>query len=212
MQTARHPNHHCISSLPPYFAVADFVLKETQHRLGKREPHDPTFRPKVAQPPHSARSQLATLPHIFRSPKQVSNQAAKHARRHSSHPITTTILGFKVSRSPEPIPLSASTGEPSPKLNHHTTTTYTLHTSSEMALSTHTMAHIRRYSTRIPHDPHYRLKATLATSYVVSALALPFVPPLLETRRTRADGSYMTKYVICTTGDSASITGLAMEC
>ncbi|KAL6154995.1 hypothetical protein ACJQWK_00680 [Exserohilum turcicum] len=55
------------------------------------------------------------------------------------------------------------------------------------------MAHIRRYSTRIPHDPHYRLKATLATSYVVSALALPFVPPLLETRRTRADGSYMTK-------------------
>lgn len=65
-----------------------------------------------------------------------------------------------------------------------------------MALSTHAMSHIRRYSTRMPRDPHYRLKATLATSYVVSALALPFVPPLLETRRAKADGSYMTRYVV----------------
>ncbi|EMD67136.1 hypothetical protein COCC4DRAFT_57778 [Bipolaris maydis ATCC 48331] len=62
-----------------------------------------------------------------------------------------------------------------------------------MALSTHAMSHIRRYSTRMPRDPHYRLKASLATSYVVTACALPFVPPLLETRRAKADGSWMTK-------------------
>jgi hypothetical protein len=52
---------------------------------------------------------------------------------------------------------------------------------------------IRQYSTHLPRDPHYRLKATLATGYVVSALALPFVPPLLETRRAKADGSYLTR-------------------
>jgi hypothetical protein len=74
--------------------------------------------------------------------------------------------------------------------------TGTISKESKMALSTHAMAHIRRYSTRVPRDPHYRLKATLATSYVVSALALPFVPPLLETRRAKADGSYMTRYVV----------------
>ncbi|KAF1936606.1 hypothetical protein EJ02DRAFT_427347 [Clathrospora elynae] len=52
----------------------------------------------------------------------------------------------------------------------------------------------RHYSTtRLPRDRHYRLKASLATCYVVSALALPFVPPLLETRRARADGSYLTR-------------------
>jgi hypothetical protein len=54
---------------------------------------------------------------------------------------------------------------------------------------------MRRYSTQLPRDPHYRLKATLATGYVVSALALPFVPPLLETRRAKADGSYLTRWV-----------------
>ncbi len=62
-----------------------------------------------------------------------------------------------------------------------------------MALSTHALASIRRYSTTLPRDPHYRLKATLATGYVVSALALPFVPPLLETRRAKKDGSYLTR-------------------
>lgn len=55
---------------------------------------------------------------------------------------------------------------------------------------------MRRYSTSLPRDPHYRLKATLATGYVVSALALPFVPPLLETRRAKADGSYLTRCVL----------------
>ncbi|KAF1833996.1 hypothetical protein BDW02DRAFT_589281 [Decorospora gaudefroyi] len=55
------------------------------------------------------------------------------------------------------------------------------------------LSHIRHYSTRLPRDPHYRLKASLATGYVVSAFALPFVPPLLETRRARADGSYLTR-------------------
>lgn len=62
-----------------------------------------------------------------------------------------------------------------------------------MAISTHAISQIRRYSSQLPRDPHYRLKATLATGYVVSALALPFVPPLLETRRAKADGSYLTK-------------------
>ncbi|KAH6881565.1 hypothetical protein BKA58DRAFT_4981 [Alternaria rosae] len=67
-----------------------------------------------------------------------------------------------------------------------------------MAPSTHALSHLRTYSTRhLPRDPHYRLKATLATSYVVSALALPFVPPLLETRRAKADGSYLTRYGEC---------------
>ncbi|KAF2125376.1 hypothetical protein P153DRAFT_370047 [Dothidotthia symphoricarpi CBS 119687] len=62
-----------------------------------------------------------------------------------------------------------------------------------MAISTQAINQLRRYSTHIPRDPHYRLKATLATGYVVSALALPFVPPLLETRRSRADGSDLTR-------------------
>ena len=52
---------------------------------------------------------------------------------------------------------------------------------------------LRRYATAAPRDPHHKLKATLATSYLVSALALPFVPPLLETRRAKADGSYCTR-------------------
>lgn len=64
-----------------------------------------------------------------------------------------------------------------------------------MAISTHALSQIRQYSTRVPRDPHYKIKAALATSYVVSALALPFVPPLLETRRAKADGSYLTRYV-----------------
>ncbi|KAF3009663.1 hypothetical protein E8E13_008036 [Curvularia kusanoi] len=62
-----------------------------------------------------------------------------------------------------------------------------------MAISTHVFASVRQYSTALPRDPRYRLKATLATGYVVSALALPFVPPLLETRRAKADGSYLTR-------------------
>ncbi|CAE7185269.1 hypothetical protein PTTW11_06775 [Pyrenophora teres f. teres] len=63
-----------------------------------------------------------------------------------------------------------------------------------MALSTHAFSQLRRYSTTaLPRDPHYRLKATLATGYVVSALALPFVPPLLETRRAKADGRYLRR-------------------
>ncbi|OWY46157.1 hypothetical protein AALT_g2140 [Alternaria alternata] len=62
-----------------------------------------------------------------------------------------------------------------------------------MAISTHALSQIRQYSTRVPRDPHYKIKAALATSYVVSALALPFVPPLLETRRAKADGSYLTR-------------------
>ncbi|KAH7067853.1 hypothetical protein FB567DRAFT_457690 [Paraphoma chrysanthemicola] len=62
-----------------------------------------------------------------------------------------------------------------------------------MAFATHAMNQFRRYSTHLPRDPHYRLKSTLATGYVVSALALPFIPPLLETRRARADGSNLTR-------------------
>jgi hypothetical protein len=64
-----------------------------------------------------------------------------------------------------------------------------------MAITNHALTQFRRYSTTLPRDPHYRLKATLATGYVVSALALPFVPPLLETRRAKKDGSYLTRYV-----------------
>jgi hypothetical protein len=55
---------------------------------------------------------------------------------------------------------------------------------------------LRRYATSASRDPHYTLKATLATGYIVSALALPFVPPLLETRRAKRDGSWATRYVI----------------
>jgi hypothetical protein len=62
-----------------------------------------------------------------------------------------------------------------------------------MASPTPLLNQIRRYSSQLPRDPHYHLKATLATGYVVSALALPFVPPLLETRRAKADGSYLTR-------------------
>ncbi|RYO67884.1 hypothetical protein AA0116_g781 [Alternaria tenuissima] len=37
-----------------------------------------------------------------------------------------------------------------------------------MAISTHALSQIRQYSTRVPRDPRYRLKATLATTYVES--------------------------------------------
>lgn len=62
-----------------------------------------------------------------------------------------------------------------------------------MALTTHVITQLRRYSGGIPRDPHYRLKVSLMTGYVVAALALPFVPPVLQTRKTRADGSYLTR-------------------
>ncbi|ORX97453.1 hypothetical protein BCR34DRAFT_628601 [Clohesyomyces aquaticus] len=62
-----------------------------------------------------------------------------------------------------------------------------------MAITTQAIHHLRRYSTQLPRDPHYKLKATLMTGYLVSAFTLPFVPPLLETRRTRADGTYLTR-------------------
>jgi hypothetical protein len=62
-----------------------------------------------------------------------------------------------------------------------------------MALS---LTPLRRYATSASRDPHYKLKATLATGYIVSALALPFVPPLLETRRAKRDGSWLTRYVL----------------
>ncbi|KAK7188869.1 hypothetical protein DPSP01_007689 [Paraphaeosphaeria sporulosa] len=59
--------------------------------------------------------------------------------------------------------------------------------------ATHALNQLRRYSTSLPRDPHYRLKATLMTGYLVSAFTLPFVPPLLESRRTKADGTYLTR-------------------
>ncbi|KAF2203945.1 hypothetical protein GQ43DRAFT_225389 [Delitschia confertaspora ATCC 74209] len=62
-----------------------------------------------------------------------------------------------------------------------------------MALPQQALHHIRRYSTQLPRDPHYKLKAGLMTGYLVSAFTLPFVPPLLETRRCRADGRDLTK-------------------
>ncbi|KAF2816486.1 uncharacterized protein BDZ99DRAFT_407339 [Mytilinidion resinicola] len=63
-----------------------------------------------------------------------------------------------------------------------------------MAIATHIVPHIRRYSQQAPRDPHFRLKASLMSCYLVGAFTLPFVPPLLETRRTRRDGSYLTRY------------------
>ncbi|KAF1997021.1 hypothetical protein P154DRAFT_442164 [Amniculicola lignicola CBS 123094] len=62
-----------------------------------------------------------------------------------------------------------------------------------MAFSTHAISQLRRYSTQLPRDPHYKLKAGLMTGYLVSAFTLPFVPPLLDRQRSRADGSYLTK-------------------
>jgi len=62
-----------------------------------------------------------------------------------------------------------------------------------MAVSTHVLTQLRRYSGGIPRDPQSRLKVSLMTGYVVAALALPFVPPVLQTRKTRADGSYLTR-------------------
>ncbi|EON69381.1 hypothetical protein W97_08641 [Coniosporium apollinis CBS 100218] len=62
-----------------------------------------------------------------------------------------------------------------------------------MTLTLHLSHQIRRYSQRVPQDPKYRLKAYAVMGYCVAAFTLPFVPPLLETRRSRADGSYLTK-------------------
>ncbi|KAF2448547.1 hypothetical protein P171DRAFT_428601 [Karstenula rhodostoma CBS 690.94] len=59
--------------------------------------------------------------------------------------------------------------------------------------ATHALNQLRRYSTSLPRDPHYRLKATLMTGYLVSAFTLPFVPPLLESRRAKADGTNLTR-------------------
>jgi len=74
-------------------------------------------------------------------------------------------------------------------------TSLTSHTYNTM-LASQPLRQLRRYSTRVPRDPHFKLKATLMTGYLVSAFTLPFVPPLLETRRTRADGSYLTRLVV----------------
>ncbi|KAF2276468.1 uncharacterized protein EI97DRAFT_433300 [Westerdykella ornata] len=62
-----------------------------------------------------------------------------------------------------------------------------------MALATHALNRLRHYSTHLPRDPHYKLKATLMTGYLVGAFTLPFVPPVLETRRARKDGSDLTR-------------------
>ncbi|KAF2744907.1 hypothetical protein M011DRAFT_488454 [Sporormia fimetaria CBS 119925] len=62
-----------------------------------------------------------------------------------------------------------------------------------MALSTHALHQIRQYSTQLPRDPRFKLKAVLMTGYLVSAFTLPFVPPVLETRRARKDGSDLTR-------------------
>ena len=59
--------------------------------------------------------------------------------------------------------------------------------------ATQALNQLRRYSTQLPHDPRYRIKVVLMAGYLVSAFTLPFVPPLLETRRTRADGTYLTR-------------------
>ncbi|KAF1967411.1 hypothetical protein BU23DRAFT_483598 [Bimuria novae-zelandiae CBS 107.79] len=65
--------------------------------------------------------------------------------------------------------------------------------------ATHALNQLRRYATLPSRDPHYRLKATLMTGYLVSAFTLPFIPPLLESRRTKADGSWLTREnVYCT--------------
>ncbi|KAF2455606.1 hypothetical protein BDY21DRAFT_373229 [Lineolata rhizophorae] len=52
---------------------------------------------------------------------------------------------------------------------------------------------IRRYSHHAPQDPHFRLKVVGMTGYLAGAFALPFVPPLLETRRSRRDGTDITR-------------------
>jgi hypothetical protein len=68
-----------------------------------------------------------------------------------------------------------------------------------MAFVPQTLHRLRHYSTQLPRDPHYKLKATLMTGYLVSAFTLPFVPPVLETRRRGLDhdagGSDLRRYV-----------------
>lgn len=52
---------------------------------------------------------------------------------------------------------------------------------------------IRRYSQQAQHDPYLRIKAMAMGGYLVSAFTIPFVPPLLETRRSKKDGTNLTK-------------------
>jgi hypothetical protein len=54
---------------------------------------------------------------------------------------------------------------------------------------------IRNYSHRAPRDQsHYAgLKGYALTGYLCAAFVIPFVPPYLASKRTKQDGTYLTR-------------------
>ncbi|KAF1986566.1 hypothetical protein K402DRAFT_393633 [Aulographum hederae CBS 113979] len=52
---------------------------------------------------------------------------------------------------------------------------------------------LRSYSTHPSQPRNPRLQSSLATSYLLTAFALPFIPPYIASTRARQDGSYATR-------------------
>ena len=69
---------------------------------------------------------------------------------------------------------------------------------SAMKTSTYLFHTVRRYSSHMHQDPYLRAKAFILNTYLVSAFALPFVPPLMASRRAKKDGSVCTRYEFLT--------------
>ena len=71
-----------------------------------------------------------------------------------------------------------------------------------MALATHLTSHLRHFSVRSTYNhPKCRTRTILAAFYLTAALTLPFVPPVLATRRLRRDDGrvrYMAECVVRT--------------
>jgi hypothetical protein len=68
-----------------------------------------------------------------------------------------------------------------------------------MANSTQLAARlIRSYSQRIPKDNsnYAGLKGYALTGYLCAAFVVPFVPPYLASKRTKQDGTYLTRLVL----------------
>jgi len=57
------------------------------------------------------------------------------------------------------------------------------------------LGQLRQYSNRMNPNDSSKLKGYAMTGYLCAAFALPFVPPYLASKRTKQDGTWMTRYI-----------------
>jgi len=60
-------------------------------------------------------------------------------------------------------------------------------------VSARPLAQLRHYSHRLNPNDSSRLKGYAMTGYLCAAFALPFVPPYLASKRTKQDGTWLTR-------------------